>query len=405
MRNGCFFRNRIRVWAAALLATLAGPAPAAAQNVADPPETARIRLGALALTPRFGVKNLGIDTNIFNLSTEPERDLTATMTGGSDTWLKVGRASFAGRTTLDWHYFRKAADQRSMDVSQEGRVALDLLRLVPRAGGSIVNTRQRPNEEFDLRVQQSNRIYFVGVMVPVGSKGRVDTEIRVQDYDYSTGRHGDGAVAFALNRKSEIAALEAGFDVTPLTRVVVRTDLRRDRFAFIDERNSNSLRVMPGLELQPSALVSGTALIGYRTLETQSATVPDFSGLVASVDLKFVAMDVFRLSGQFSRDVDYSTDLDDSVYVSTNWGFDAVRAIGLDWDVVGRIRRSSLAYQELPPVAGRIDRVWLSGAGIGRRVGTELRVGFDVDYVNRSSVRGNRTYDGFRCGASVMYGY
>ncbi|HXT69805.1 MAG TPA: outer membrane beta-barrel protein [Vicinamibacterales bacterium] len=388
-----------------ILGVMASASPVLAQNVTDPAETARFRLGVLALTPRLGIRDLGVDTNIFNLAAEPRRDTTATFTAGADTWLRVGRAYLSGRTTSDWHYFKRASDQRSINVTQEGRLDLDLLRIVPRVGGAFINTRQRPNEEFDLRVQQRNAVAFGGVMVPIGTRTRVDFELRQQRYDYSAGKFGDTAVASALNRKSRLATVEAGVNVTPLTRAVLKTDWREDSFTYESSRDSHSVRVMPGVEMQPFALVSGKAFAGYRRFTTQSAAVPDVSGVVAAVELKYVAADVFRITGQLNRDLDYSLDLDESVYVSTSMGVEAVKAVGLYWDLVGRARRAALAYQEVGPVAGRTDRLWLVGGGLGRRLGSELRVGLDIDYVKRGSIRTDRTFDGLRFGTSVTYGY
>src|SRR6185503_8869979 len=230
-----------------ILGVMASASPVLAQNVTDPAETARFRLGVLALTPRLGIRDLGVDTNIFNLAAEPRRDTTATFTAGADTWLRVGRAYLSGRTTSDWHYFKRASDQRSINVTQEGRLDLDLLRIVPRVGGAYINTRQRPNEEFDLRVQQRNAVAFGGVMVPIGTRTRVDFELRQQRYDYSAGKFGDTAVASALNRKSRLATVEAGVNVTPLTRAVLKTDWREDSFTYESSRDSHSVRVMPGV--------------------------------------------------------------------------------------------------------------------------------------------------------------
>lgn len=388
-----------------LAGLLAVPSLAAAQNVTDPSETARLHLGPLSMTPRFGLRNLGIDTNVFNLSEEPERDFTTTMSGGSDAWLRLGRAYFASKTMVDWYYFQKASSQRSFNVSQEGRVDVDLLRVVPRFGGAFLNTRQRPNDEIDLRVQQRNTLAFVGVMVPVGSRGRIDAEVREQKYDYAVGSHGDADVASALNRTARIATLSGGLDLTPLTRLVVNAEMREDRFTFASERDSDSFRLMPGVEMQPFALISGKAFVGFRKFETPSPTVPDLTRVVASVELRFVAADAFRLTGKVDRDLDYSLDLEESIYVSTSAGLEALQALNLDWDVVGRLRVASLAYQQTEIGSGRVDRVRQAGVGLGRRLGAELRVGFDVDYVTRSSARGGRSYDGFRYGASVTYGY
>ena len=378
---------------------------ASAQNLPDPSETARIRAGVLSLTPRFGLRNFGVDTNVYNLADEPQRDLTATVSGGADVWVRLGRGVVASRTTVDLNHFVKAADQRSLNITQDGRLDVDLRLFVPRVGGSFVNTRQRPNDEFDIRVQQRNTLAYGGVLVPIGSKARLEAEFRQEEYDYATGEHGDSDIASALNRKSRRAAIQGGFDITPLTRFVTHVDVRQDRFVYSADRNSDSLRVMPGLELQPSALVSGKAFIGYRRFETPSVTVPNITALVALVELTFVAADAFRIKGQVSRDLDYSIDLDESVYVSTSAGLEVVQAVGLDWDVVVRARHAALGYQQIGPVPGRTDRVWVAGGGLGRHIANDVRVGFDVDYVNRFSVRGDLAYNGLRFGASVTYGY
>ena len=63
---------------------------------AIPAEEARMHLGPLALTPRFSVRNLGVDTNVFNSANLPTRDFTATFGPGVDTWLRIGRARLSG---------------------------------------------------------------------------------------------------------------------------------------------------------------------------------------------------------------------------------------------------------------------------------------------------------------------
>ena len=380
-------------------------APAMAQNAATAGESAALRLGPVGITPRFGLRDLGIDTNVFNLSGSARRDSTATFVAGTDTWVRVGRADFTGKTDIDWHYFRTSADQRTLNFSQTGHVEVDLFRLVPRAGGAFLNSRQRPNDEIDVRVQQRNVAGLVGVLVPVGSRSRLDFEWKQQTFDYSTGRFGSEPIAAALNRTSTTATLTAGYDLTPLTKVVVQADTREDRFSFTPVRNSDSLRVMPGLEFEPTALISGKVLVGYRRFRTPSAAVPDLTGLVASVELKYVAADAYRITGQINRDVDYSLDPGDSIYVSSSLGLDLARAVNLSWDVVGRVRHATLNYKAVVPAAGRVDRTWTAGAGVGRRLGTRMRVGIDADFVSRASPRRDRTFEGMRYGVSVTYGY
>ena len=88
-----------------LLASL--PALAFAQTAGGDPAEARMHLGPLALTPRFPVRNLGVDTNVFNSANLPTRDFTATFGPGVDTWLRIGRARLSGETLVEWTYFRK----------------------------------------------------------------------------------------------------------------------------------------------------------------------------------------------------------------------------------------------------------------------------------------------------------
>lgn len=395
--------HRILTLAFSLL--LALPAAARAQAVSDPGEEARLRLGPLGVTPKIALRNIGFDTNIFNAAGEAERDFTTTLATGADSWLRVGRMYMSGKTSVDWVYFQKNSSQRSVNLSQEGRVDFDLLRLVPRAGGGVVNTRQRPNDEFDLRIHQRQMTMFGGVMVPLGVKGNLDLEYKQQDFDYSIGRFGDALVATALNRESRTTAGAASIELTPLTAFTVRADRRLDRFDFTPARNSNSYRVMPGVEFQPSAVISGSAFVGYREFHTLSDETPDFSGVVAQVRLKYVALDMFRVVGDVSRDVEYSLDLDESFFVSTAAGIEVTQAVGLYWDVVGRVRRHSLAYRPTAGQDGRQDRAWQTGVGLGRRLGEQMRVGFDVDYVRRDSPLPSRAFDGFRVGGSVTYGY
>lgn len=365
-----------------------------------------MRLGPVALTPKIGLRNVGVDTNIFNSTGTPQKDFTATFVSGTDAWLRVGRAVVSSKTTADWVYFQKTASQRSFNVNEDARMDVDLLRLVPRAGGSFLNTRQRPNDEIDERVQQRNVGAFAGVSIPVGSKFSLDLDGRQTRYDYSGGDVSDEDIATALNRQSRAGSFVVSVELTPLTTFSVRAERQVDRFEFTPERNSDSVRVMPGFKFEPSAIISGSAFVGYRKFETPSPAVPNFSGVVAEVELKFLAMDLFRITGKARRDVEYSLDLHESFYVSSSIEAEIVQALGLDWDVVGRVRRGRLAYQQTGASAsGRVDHAVQTGIGLGRRLGTDMRIGFDVDYVKRQSAVDTRAFDGFRFGSSVTYGY
>jgi hypothetical protein len=166
---------------------------------------------------------------------------------------------------------------------------------------------------------------------------------------------------------------------------------------------------MSGLEFKPLALISGSAFVGVRSFSPARDDLPGFNGLTAAVDLHYIARDRLRLHAVVNRDVDYSFEPNLPYYVSTSFRTDATQAIGGSWDVVGRVGLTRMAYQGFDQVGAltldRNDRTWLVGTGVGRRVGTDVRLGVDVNYVTRTSSVPFREYSGVRAGGSVTYGY
>ncbi len=286
---------------------LAMPALAWGQAL-EASQSAMFHFGPLAVTPRLAIQNLGVDTNVFLAPLNPIRDTTMSVLPGADVWLQVGRALISSKTTTDWLYYRQTATQRSFSYGEDLRVDIDLARVTPRVAGVYSNMRRRPNAEIDLRVQELRTGAEVGAMLHVASRVDADVDVRRTRYDYLQGTYGDAFVANALNRDSDEINLTGKFELTPLTSFAIRTDWIRDRFVYTPERDSDSVRVMPGVIFKPFALISGSAYVGVRRFMTISPDQPDYTGWVADVDLTYVAMDWFRLSGIVKRDVDYSLD-------------------------------------------------------------------------------------------------
>lgn len=358
----------------------------------------------------MALTNIGVDSNVFNSEGEPERDFTATVSPGVDSWFRVGAAQLSVRTTLDWTYFRRSADQRSLGLSEEGRFDLLFNRLNPYAIGSYITTRRRPNLEIDARVRQKQQELGVGTQARLGARLTLDAVASHSFVDFSDAEFGSELIADALNRESRRAAIAARFALTPLTTLTVQSALEQDRFERDGLRDSNSLLILPGLAMEPSALVSGRVEVGMRRFEALAPDVPDFTGLVASTDVSYIAREMTRFSISVSRDVDYSIDQDEPYLVVTTGGLTVTQVIGFNWFVVGRVARSQLTYKALSGVSaespgdGRRDYATTLGAGVARRLGADLRVGLDVDHVSRRSPVDGRDYEGYRLGGSITYG-
>jgi hypothetical protein len=408
-QNNFVTRLQRSVLAATLLAAAATPA-AAQQVVAENGRgDARMQFGWLALDPRFFVRDVGVDTNVFNSESGEQRDFTATVGPEIGSWVRAGRLYMNGTTTVGWTYFQKSNRQRSLDVTQVGRADLALVRFTPHLGGAYERTRRRPNDEIDARVQQLRTRATAGVAIHPSPRLTFDLSYEARSFDFGQGEFGDIVLATELNRTERESTATASWAMTPLTSFVIKGAHRNDQFTDAVQRDSRSVSVMSGLEFKPLALISGSAYLGFRTFTPTRDDLPAFNGLTAAVDLHYIAHDRFRLDLALKRDVDYSFERDLPYYVATSIRTDAMQAIGGAWDVVGRFGVTRMVYQEFVRVGTetleRADRTWLVGTGIGRRVGTDVRLGLDVSYVTRAANVTSRRYSGVRAGGSVTYGY
>jgi hypothetical protein len=286
---------------------------------------------------------------------------------------------------------------------------VSLVRITPHLEGAYERTRRRPNDEVDLRVQQLRTRASGGVAIHPGPRLTLDLNYEQRTFDFDDGEFGDVALARLLNRIERESTLAASFALTPLTTFVVKGAHRIDTFDMAPERDSRSVSVMPGLEFKPLALISGGAYVGVRAFRPVGGDLPGFTGVTAAVNLRYVARDRLRIDAALNRDIDYSFEVDSPYFVSTGGRVEAMQALGGAWDVVGRVAATRMAYQGFERAViladDRVERTWLAGTGIGRRIGADVRIGVDVNYVTRASTVPSRQYSGVRARGSVTYGY
>jgi hypothetical protein len=399
--------------------------PAAAQTFGPPDETQSfgapgskpaepmLTFGPLGLTPKLALRHIGIDSNVFNDPHNPSRDVVAVLVPGVDATMRVGSARLSSRTVAEWNYFHRLTEQRSINVTQHGRVDLELARLVPYLEAGYLHSRHRPNLEIDARVLQKSRTLAAGVLITVGPRTSLDVGMRRSHVDFGDVSHGSPFLAQRLNRDTDQIAVETRLALSALTTLIFNGQHRRDRFEFDAVRDSDNLVVSGGIEMKTSALLSGTASVGVRRLDARSTLTPDQTDLVAAVRIRYVLREQTRFNLRLDRDIDYSFDAEWPYFVATSALLEVKQAVGFVWDVVVRGGRSELAYQRFlagaiaePTVVGdRHDQFVTVGLGAGRHLGDDVRVGIDVNRDRRQSPVVGRTYSGYRVGGSVTYGY
>jgi len=388
------------------------PAKAGAQGGAPPTDawdSARWRFGPLAVTPQVELKNLGWDTNVFNESEDPKSDFTTTVSVPIDWWLRMGRARLHGVDTFEGVYFAKYTNQGGFNQKHELTFLLPLNRLRPYVGGSYLSTNDRPGYEINARIRHTENAANAGVVVRVTAKVDLDVSGRQTTYRYEDDPDAGTLYAETLDRRTENYGAQLRYKVTSLTTLTLLGDNVIERYTQAVDRNNDGYRILPGVEFDPLALIKGKAQVGYRKLNTLTPGMPDFSGLVANLELSYVLLGSTRFTVGASRDIHFSYSVTEPFYIQPGFTLSVTQQVSGPWDVQARGSWYKLDYQQAetgdldPTAAQRVDKYQTYGGGVGYRVGKDIRVGLSLDYVRRESAVPGQNYDGLRGGLAATY--
>jgi hypothetical protein len=389
------------------VAKLAQAQPIAVPSTEDPVESAPLRFGWIALDPRIGLTNVGVDTNVFNTEGGGEQDFTFALTPGTQLFMRTGKGLLTVDAQAEFVYFNRFDSERSVNTSASGLYQLRFNRMQPYMSVSTLNTRQRPGYEIDARARHYETDFHVGNELRVASKSMVTADYRHLNYSFA----GDEVFAGRplnqeLNRTLNSVALGWRQRLTALTTWVTRVSHESERFVFEDTRNSDSFRFTSGFDLGRFALIRGSAYVGFRTLRAAAGgELPSFSGATADIDVAYTAPTQTRFSVAINRDVQYSYERATPYYLQTGWTATLTQRVFGPWDVQASGGRDRLSYQSRNAASVRRDFIGRVGGGIGYALGDQVRAGFDVISFYRSSDLPGREYGGVRAGLSIMYGY
>ncbi len=415
-------------WAVALLMALCPwrawaqlPVPAPATTAAGSTEALdeirknyRIHAGPLYVNPAILLKELGVDTNVFNQAGQRKSDFTFTVTPQADLAIPVARRGlFKATLGTDVVYYRKYASERSLDPQAVVRAEAYAHRLTLFAEESYLNTRQRPNYEIDLRSRHLQSDLSGGLAVRFTPSLSLEVARRHGETRF------DGDAFFlgqrlqdTLNRDSDTWSGTVRERLSPLTTLGVRYENQRDRFPISSVRDTDSVRVVGGVEFKPKALINGSAWVGYRSFRPKSPLVPSQAGLVSELGLAYTLLGATTFGVTYDRDYQFAFVALNPYFIDNSVGGFIRRAVGGKFDVIVNAARHRYDYQQLAvqtaQVAATPKRVETTdsyGLNLGYRLKRQTRVGFGASYSTRAStVLTSRRYDGYRIGTTVSYG-
>ena len=394
-----------------VVATLLTAQAAFAQQITDPRGSARVHIGPIYATPGVAVQEFGVDTNVFN-NFDEKKDFTFTVVPRATMWIPFARrALLTTAAATDVVYFQKYDSERSLNPQARLRGEGAMGRILAFAEGSYLSTRQRPNVEIDARLRRTERAARLGTSIRIDEKLYVELSGSQAEVDFAADAvFNDVNMRETLNRTTRAALVSFRDDVTPLTSVVVRGEAATNRFPLSAVRDSDTYSIMPGIELKPRALISGSAYLGVRRFTPRSPLLPTFNGTVASATLNYTLRSSTRFGVTADRDVAYSFEPRQPYYVVDAYGLTIRRQIVGRTDITGGAVRQQYTYRDfsssqVPAGDARVDVTKTYSASVGYRFGQDTRVGFGAAYRQRESNNAaQRDYQGFRFITTLEYG-
>ena len=390
----------------AVLAWAGSVSPVAAQG--DSAVQAPFHAGPVGLTPMINLRNVGWDSNVYNLTkdSDPRSDFTTDLSPAVDAAMRSPRLNLSAHSQWDYYYFNRASSLRALDADQSGRVEVTLNRLSPYVRGSWLTTRHRQNLEIEALVRRTNHNFEGGTYVRLSAKTFVGVYGGRSAVDY------DGSAIFrstelapALNHTSVHAGAALRYQATPLTTFAVDVTRARNRFESSAERDADSWRIGPTVEFKPLALISGSASIGFQRVKFRDARQPEFKSMVATANLQYVrGQTQVAVTGQRSLEYSYlETQVD---YVYAGLSTTVTHRMNERWDLVGIVGRFGLGYRrrELANLQAAVptQTLWNYGTSLGYHFGRH-RVGFDVDHNHRAADVRAFEYERLRVSSSLTY--
>jgi hypothetical protein len=392
------------------------PVPAAAgsrQSIDDVRENYRVHAGPFHVEPAILLKELGVDTNVFNQAGETNADFTMTIAPQASVAIPFGnRVLVKSVLGTDLVYYAQYASERSVDPRAVVRAEVYASRMTFFVDESYLNTRERLNYAIDLRARHLQNDLSGGVAFRATSSLTVevaarDSRIRFDGDDYFLGQR----LKETLDRDTQVFGVTARHRRNGLTTFGLRYENQTDRFPLSPVRDTDSFRVMPGVELRPRALLNGSAWVGYRRFEPKAAVLPSQAGLVSQLALSYTLLGATVFGVTYDRDYQFSYESLTPFFLANSVGVFVRRAIGARADVRGNVARHRYDYRSLlaDPIlarldADRVDTTDNFGVNVGYRMKQQTRAGVGLSYWTRDSTRLDfRNYTGLRIGLTMTH--
>lgn len=346
-----------------------------------------LSLGSVQLYPSLSIRDVGMDSNVYNSSQVIREDFTYTVAPRLLAEMPIGNGRLVGTGGAGFVFFRANKDQQSLNGSATGLYEIRKGRVRPALEVGINRSRQRGGD-IDVRALGVSRNGRAAVEVGLSGITSFTAWASRDNTEFAPGQAFRGVdLADQLNRKTTTFAAGARFDLTPLTSVVAAAEYEELRFTVARFRDSNSLRLTPTVRFGEGAIINGQAFVGVRDFRPVQPVMAPFRGLVAGGDLRYTLLGVTKFEGRLTRDIVYSFDEFQPYYLDAGGQLTVSQRVVGPVDAIALAGRRRLRYEARLDmgIEGRRETVTIYGGGVGVRVDTNMRMTFTVDREKRAS--------------------
>ena len=391
---------------AAAFAIVCGARPAAAQAVEATRPDAPLRVGQLQLFPTLTLRDIGIDSNVYNEHVRRE-DFTYTVSPTLRTVLPIGESRLTTRGALDFRYFQTLKDQQSTSGSFNTQLEVGSGRVRPFGAAGLARSHERGGFDLDRRAFSMASQARVGASVALTPVTSITGWVVRESTHFDRREALDGfSLSEQLNRVTRGTATGLRFDLTPFTSVTSAIEVDKIRFTHAPQRDANSFRFAPIVQFTKGAIIEGSASAGFRDFRPLDPHVAPYRGFVAAVNMTFTVRNITRVEAQATHDVQFSYDDTQPLYLGAGGRLTVTQRVAGPFDAVVIAGRQRLRYQTPDALSfdGRREHVTSAGGGVGIRANDHLRFTLTVDRERRESSSALlRDYERRRVFGSVSY--
>jgi hypothetical protein len=349
------------------------------------------------------------EDNVYRSADNPTADMATTLSGSLGAAGQLRRLGVSASGSASWVHYDKLQTESGADLGGSLRISGLFYRVQPYLAGSYLTSRRRQNAEIDTRPRLVSSELAAGGVVQLGGKTTADVSVGRSFLAYERSASVGGVnLASALNRGSDRVTLSVRQELTPLTRISVTGDVRRDRFDVSARRNAEFAYLTAGF--QSDGFFHGDASVGLRIMKPSDPTLPESRGLFASVGTSFTVLERVRVSLDAQRDVAPSYRPDTPYYQFYGIGGALSYAIFRALEFSALVDRRFVDYHFLQPVSQSlanppVEDELTYGGGVAYRLGNSVSMDLTGTYTKRLSQAASRRYHRLSVSAGIDYGF